>query len=166
MCHLLFAVGGIAKDDDRFILNLAGADREIEIACNRFAAELLVPAGSFPWHRLRAENLDDAVETIASRYRVSREVILRRLLDAGLVDAATYEERVAAWGEQYKAARAVRGGGGNYYATQATYLGEGFLRLAFGQYYAGQLTLQQLAGHLGMKAKNLPRLEDFVLGAR
>jgi Zn-dependent peptidase ImmA (M78 family) len=166
LCHLLFAVGGITKDDDRFVVSMAGVDREIEVACNHFAAEVLVPSGSFPWNELRARGLDDAVEAIAGQYRVSREVILRRLLDAGEVDEAAYEERVAAWNEQYNAARAARGGGGDYYATQATYLGEGFLRLAFGQYYAGQLTLPQLAGHLGMKAKNVPRLQDFVLGAR
>jgi Zn-dependent peptidase ImmA (M78 family) len=31
LCHLLFAVGGITKDDDRFVVSMAGVDREIEV---------------------------------------------------------------------------------------------------------------------------------------
>ena len=48
--HLLFAVSGITKDDAGFIRRMTGASRDIEVACNKFAAEFLVPAASFPWN--------------------------------------------------------------------------------------------------------------------
>jgi len=164
--HLLFAVGGITKEDIRYIGRLTGMNREIEVACNAFAAELLVPESSFPWGEFRGADLGAAVERIAIRYRVSREVILRRLLDHGVIDEQTYDERVAEWNQDFRRSRARRSGGGNFYATRAVYLGEGFLRLGFGQYLAGRLSLQELANHFGMKAKNVTRLQDFIIGGR
>jgi len=166
LAHLLFHVSGITKDDTRFIRRLTGASRDIEVACNRFAAEFLVPAASFPWDvfkKVTTDTLDNAVRNVASHFRVSREVILRRLLDEGLVDEDTYEAKAQQWYEEWKESRA-RMTGGNYYATQATYLGPSFLQLAFGKYYAGQLSLPELAGHLGVKARNIPGLEAFVGG--
>jgi Zn-dependent peptidase ImmA (M78 family) len=159
--HLLFAVSGITKDDTRFIRRLTGASRDIEVACNRFAAEFLVPAATFPWGEFRGKNLDPAIRAVATRYRVSREVILRRLLDRGLVDENTYETKAQQWSQEYLDARAEMSGG-NYYATQATYLGTTFLELAFSRFHAGTVTLSELADHLGVKARRVLRLEAFI----
>jgi len=164
--HLLFWVGGITKDDLRYIRRLTGTNRDIEVACNRFAAESLVPEASFPWREFQQADVFSSIDRVADRYRVSREVILRRLLDRGLVDEKIYDDRVAAWNKEFQESRAARAAGGNYYATQATYLGERYLQLAFAQYYAGRVSLEELAGHLGVKARNVPRLEDFLTGAR
>lgn len=161
--HLLFAVSGITKDDTGFIRRMTGASRDIEVACNKFAAEFLVPVASFPWEVFKNRDLDTAVRYVATRYSVSREVILRRLLDRGLVDEATYEAKAQQWNQEYLDSRAAMAGG-NYYATQATYLGPSFLQLAFGRYYAGKVTLTELADHLGVKARSIPRLEAFVGG--
>ncbi|SRR6266566_1918766 len=163
--HLLFAVSGITKDDLGFIRQLTGASRDIEVACNRFAAEFLVPAASFPWDvfRNRSVDIEQSVRTVATRYRVSREVILRRLLDRGLVDNDTYESLAARWSQEYLESRAGMSGG-NYYATRATYLGQSYMQLAFGRFYAGRVTLAELADHLGVKARSIPRLEAFLGG--
>lgn len=164
--HLLFEVGGITKDDIRYFERLSGSDREIEIASSHFASEFLVPEASFPWHEFQGVQIDPAVARFADKYRVSREVILRRLLDRGLVNRSTYEARVASWNKEYYEARTLQAAGGDYYATRAAYLGETFLRLAFGQYHAGRLSLQDLADHLRMKARNIARFEDFLVGNR
>jgi Zn-dependent peptidase ImmA (M78 family) len=105
--------------------------------------------------------LDATVKAVATRYRVSREVILRRLLDRELVTEATYEAKARAWSQEYLDSRAELSGG-NYYATQATYLGPSFLHLAFTQFHAGAVSLPELADHLGVKARLIPRLEAFV----
>ena len=160
--HLLFAVSGITKDDTGFIRRLTGASHSIEVACNRFAAEFLVPVATFPWREFQGADLDVAVRAVATRYRVSREVILRRLLDRGVVDDETYEAKAREWSEEYLKSREEMSGGGNYYATQATYLGPSFLNLAFSQFHAGNVSLSDLADHLGMKARSVPRLEAFI----
>jgi Zn-dependent peptidase ImmA (M78 family) len=163
LAHLLYSTGGITKNDSSFIEHLTGDARDTEIRCNEFAAEFLVPMTSFPWQEFRAADLDAFVSTQARRYNVSREVILRRLLDRGLVGQRLYSQKTTKWNQEYEKARQEKGGGGNYYATQASYFGEMFLRMAFNQYYRGMVTLEELAGHLRMKARNVSRLEEFML---
>jgi hypothetical protein len=53
---------------------------------------------------------------------------------------------------------------GSYYATQATYLGKAYLDLSFGRYYSGACSMEDLAGHLNIKAKSVPRLEAYLTG--
>jgi Zn-dependent peptidase ImmA (M78 family)/transcriptional regulator with XRE-family HTH domain len=163
--HLLHAVSGITKEDTGYIERLPGRAHAIEVFCNRFASEFLAPTPTFPWDDFRESDLDSFVQTQARRYNVSRTVILRKLLDRGLVDQGSYESKTAQWNLEFRRAREGRTGGGNYYATQASYLGESFLRLAFNQYYRGKVSLEQLAGHLRVKARNVARLEDYAVRA-
>lgn len=161
LAHVLVQTSGVTKADDRYIGSLAGEAKRIEVFCNRFAAELLVPEPGF---RRRVASLlvdEDAIAGLAEEYKVSREVILRRLLDLEIVSKSYYEEKVAQWREEY-AGRSGREGG-NYYATQVTYLGEKYLRLAFGRYYQGVISIQQLADFLNVRVSSVAGLEQFFL---
>lgn len=102
---------------------------------------------------------------LAGEYKVSREVILRRLLDLGLVSQAYYEARAARLRREYED-RPRSEGGGNYYATKASYLGEAFLRLAFGRYRQGAISVQQLADFLNIRVNRVPGLEQLFLQDR
>jgi len=160
VAHLLHGVNSITTLDGRFVDRMSGGPRSIEVACNQLAAEFLVPSDSFPWEEVDQADLVDSVTAIASAYKVSREVILRRVLDRGWIDSATYQDCVEKWVEESDFDR--EGLGGNYYYNQAAYLGDSFLRLAFSRYRAGLLSISELADHLGVKAKNIARLEDVV----
>ncbi len=85
----------------------------------------------------------------------------------GLVTKQRYEHDVKKWRDEYDAkvkADAESGkSGGNYYATQASYLGEKYMSLAFSNYYRGKISVEQLADYLNVSAKNIPGLEQFVL---
>lgn len=162
LAHLLYSISGITTVDMRYIDSLSGRSREVEIICNSFAAEFLVPSSNFPWVDFKRASLDHFVSSQAKRYNVSREVILRRLLDRGLVSQALYLKKSEQWNLEYQRPRQGRTGG-NYYATQATYLGEAFLQLAFTQYRLGKVSLDELASYLRIKARNVARLEDFLL---
>jgi Zn-dependent peptidase ImmA (M78 family) len=162
LAHLLYSVSSITMQDMTFIDHLSGRSHDIEVLCNRFAAEFLVPSSSFPWADFRRANLDTFVRSQATRYNTSREVILRRLLDRGLVSQGVYQRKSAQWNAEYLNSRQGRAGG-NYYATHAAYLGETFLRLAFTQYRLGKLSLDELADHLRIKGRNVGRFEDFVV---
>lgn len=165
LAHLLFRVSGITQDGED---EPAGEPiHAIEAACNRFAHEFLVPSAGFPWHELRnTRDFLQAVTTIAQRYNVSRLVILRKARDHGLVDGATYGALARVLGKEYLARRGSEGGGGSYYANQATYLGDAYLRLAFGQFHSGRVSLPELAEHLAVKARNVGKLEDFFLARK
>lgn len=164
LAHILFDVSSITRVDTSFIDRLTGEAGRIEVACNRFAAELLIPEDTFPWSDFAERPYDQSVGNVARRFNVSREVVLRRLLDAGRVTSAEYRAKVWEWFQEHQGMD--RGAGGNYYNTQAAYLGRAFLDLAFSQFYAGRVSLPELADHLGVKARNVGRLEETLLARR
>lgn len=168
LAHILAGTNGVTKTNDEYVAALDRDAKRVEIFCNRFAAEFLVPEHDL---RRRLEALsppnrsdDELLSTLANEYKVSREVVLRRFLDSGWIDRDEYHRRVAAWNHGYRERRrANRGTGGNYYATKAAYLGDSFLRLGFGRYYQGGISIQELAEHFAMKVSAIDGLEQFWL---
>ena len=159
LAHLLFRINGISKFNPSYIRDLHPPERRIEQFCNSFAAELLLPSADFD-QQLRDIRINEvSVERLANRYCVSREAVMRRLLDKGLVSQELYEEKAAEWAAQ---AEQKNTEGGNYYATQAAYLGEHYLKLVLGKHYQGRISLDQVADYLGVKPKNVAALEEFT----
>ena len=152
----------MTKKDDRYIELLSGQPRRIEIFCNQLAAELLVPIADLRPAVKRFGTDDEAVAQIAGLYKVSRELILRRFLGMGLVTQQQYQRKAAQWIEEYEAAAFAKGGG-NYYATHASYLSERYARLAFSNYYRGTISMEQLADYLNVSVRTVPGLEQLVL---
>ena len=165
MGHLLYGFNHLERSDvGRYVEALAGHDRSVEIACNRFAGEFLVPTSHFLEYASSVfsdEINDDAISLVARRYRVSREVVLRKCLNQDWVGNAFYSEKVREWNEQ--SSEQDRGfGGGNYYANQGTYLGTKYTALAFRGYYQGAYDIDQLSGYLDVSAANISGLENWL----
>ena len=161
LAHLLLGESGITRG-----INPVG--EQIEVFCNQFAAEFLVPSGNLETVLDYPVYNDAAIEELANYYKVSRPVILLKLVDRGIFTFEDYWQKTEQWNEEYES-RLERGvgaespGGGNYYNTRAVYLGYRFMELAFSKYYQGQCSMEELAEHLNVKAKNLPGLEDCLL---
>jgi Zn-dependent peptidase ImmA (M78 family) len=168
--HVILNANGVTKSNDRYISSLVGDAKEIEIFCNKFAAEFLVPSYDLDQQMNLHEPLEQQIKRLADRYNVSREVILRKFLDKNLVSAAYYEEKARQWIEEYQKyaqlQKEKRKGkpSGDYYATQAVYLGYKYMTLAFNKYYEGRVSREQLADYLNVKVKNISQLENAFLG--
>jgi len=162
LAHILLNSSGITKTDTSYIAALSGADKSIEVFCNFFSGEFLVPSADFELRYDPARDPKTSSEELAEYYNVSREVVLRRLLDRGMVTQSYYEEMAGTWIDQFEDAKGKRTGG-DYYATKAVYLGDSYLNLVFSQYYEGRLTPEQVAGYLDVKATNLEGLERHML---
>lgn len=162
LAHVLVRSSGITKTDYSYISSLSGAERSIEVFCNAFAGEFLVPSSDFEIRFDPQQPVEQSTTDLASYYSVSREVILRKLLDRGIVSQEYYEEMGQNWIEEFEESRK-SGRGGNYYATQAEYLGDRYMNLAFSQYYEGNISLQELASYLNIKAKSVEGLERQML---
>ena len=161
LAHLLLGENGITRG-----INPVG--EQIEIFCNQFAAEFLVPFGDLKTRFNDSLYDDTAIEELASCYKVSRPVILLRLVNRGTLTQDDYRQKAAQWTEEYESRLEGRTGGespsgGNYYNTHAVYLGYRFIELAFSRYHEGQCSIEELADHLNVKVKNLSRLEDCLL---
>ena len=160
LAHLLLRVNAISKFDRSYVDLLPQKEKRIEQFCNAFAAELLVPFQDFGAQVKSLTRIDDrTVAQLAWHYHVSREVILRRILDRGLVDQTYYETKVRQWAAEKEDS----GSGGNANATQASYLGEKYLRLVFGKHYQGKINLEQVADYLGVRSKRVAELEAIML---
>jgi Zn-dependent peptidase ImmA (M78 family)/transcriptional regulator with XRE-family HTH domain len=163
--HLLHGANGVTKNNDSYLANLTNRYRAIEVFCNSFASSVLVPASEFQKHMSLDFYDDRVVERLAGQYKVSREMILRRALDADLVDTAHYVLKAAQWTRQAEHAieRQKQKRGGNYFANQAIYLGPAFLQLAFRHYYRGGCSREQLAEYLNVKVPSLEGLEPYAM---
>ena len=163
LAHLLFNVSGISKFEASYVNRLPMAERRIEQFCNKIAAEILIPSADFIQQIAgfpgNAESVQDHLyANLASRYGVSREAVLRRLLDMERVGQAFYEQKAKFWASQKKA-----GAGGDWYASQNTYLSERFAREVIGRHYRNQISVEQASEFLGIKAKNFSGLEQRIL---
>ncbi|MDH3269452.1 MAG: ImmA/IrrE family metallo-endopeptidase, partial [Ignavibacteria bacterium] len=111
LAHLLLNLGGITKVDDSYINFLKDSDKRLEIFSNEFAAELLVPTKDFEKY-FDFKNWEyDSVNYAARRYKVSREVILRKLLDRNLIGKREYNKKASEWTKEYLSAKKKLGGG-------------------------------------------------------
>jgi Zn-dependent peptidase ImmA (M78 family) len=85
--HILFGVNGITDVEEDYLNFMKNSEYSLEVACNRFAAEVLVPSSSFREDISAFEAAgQEIIPELAKKYSVSREVILRRLLDLGAID--------------------------------------------------------------------------------
>jgi len=157
LAHLLFRTSGIDTRSDDYIPRLKGDDRRIEILCNRFAAQFLVPEAELD-RALKGQGANEATaELLAARYHVSREAIFRRFLDRGLVNQKAYEEAAEKWTLQRQGA----GGGGDYYWTKLAYLGREYVSLMLREYHRNRIDESQLAEYLDTKPRNVGSLEEY-----
>lgn len=159
LAHLLVGSSGIDTRNDEFVGSLTGKSKRIEVLCNEFASEFLVPSMDFCRQEDFANASEENLSKLSKRYNVSKEVILRRLLNMELISNDDYSSRVEIWKLRRKTKRST---GGDYYKTQGAYLGERYLSLAFSKYYQKKISWDELSGYLGVKTKNLRKMEDLM----
>lgn len=156
LAHLFFETGGIDTQIEDYIEHLQGENRQIEILCNKFSGEFLVPSDDFD-EQLKKHSLD--FDKLSSIYHVSKEVLLRKALEKGLIDRLTYEEQVNMWKAGSSKKTSNKAGGPSYYLIKSIYLGEKYIERSFAKYYQNRISMEELAGYLGVKVKNLPGME-------
>jgi Zn-dependent peptidase ImmA (M78 family) len=162
LAHLLFRTSGIDTLDNRYVDDLPERQKQIEVMCNRFAAQFLVPAEAFAEALRGHEPSERTAEYLAARFHVSREFIYRKFLDRGLIEQDDYTQAAQRWKKQKQA-----GSGGDPYRSKLTYLGRDYVALAFNQYYQNKIDDTKLGEYLDMKPKNVGTLEEyFVKGGR
>ena len=141
LAHLLFATSGIDAIEE--IDARPGVGSRIEVICNQFAAEFLMPQAEFVRARANAPATEETAEQLAALFNVSRELVFRRFLDRGEISAATYRDASERWANQRQ-----EGSGGDYYRTQLAYLGRDYISLAFSAFYQNRIDESQLASYL------------------
>ncbi len=172
--HLMLHDGGLCD-----VLDETSREQErIEVFCNRVAGAVLVPRS---WlldeDEVRRQKsgawADETIVLLSQRYRVSREVILRRLLVLGRTSEAFYRKKRRELEAEFEARQEE--------ALQRKLLGETtpgfvtpsrmavstagplFVRLVLSSYHREKITASDLAGFLEVRLKHLPKIEQAVM---
>lgn len=161
LAHLLLGENDVTR-------GIGSGSGKMENFCDQFAAEFLVPSDDLKTHLTFPIYNDKVIQELADHYKVSRPVILLKLVNSGIYTQKNYWQKINQWTKEHE--RSIKktedskvSSGGSYYNTLATYLGYGFMELAFGKYRQGHCSVEQLAEHLNVKVKHLPQLEDCLL---
>jgi Zn-dependent peptidase ImmA (M78 family) len=129
---------------------LNGYRRE-EVWCNAVAAELLVPLASIRAAVQPNEPLETTVSRLARQFKVSSLVILRRLLDAGVLTRAAFDQAWAAERERHRAiADNGTGSGGDFYRTTLSRVSKRFARALVESTLEGQTLYRDAFRMLGV----------------
>lgn len=161
LAHLWLGQGGVSS-----FRELLPSDHEVEIFCNKVAAEFLIPTREMHEAWEAVQHRDDPFGRVARMFKVSPVVAARRALDLGLVSRRHY----FGFYEAYKAAAAARKaravGGGNFYLTMGVRLGKRFPAAVFSAAKEGRLAYRdayQLTGLSGATYDRFGREFGFAV---
>lgn len=135
---------------------------DIELWCNKVAAEILVPIKIFRTELKKGEALQDCLSRLARHFKVSTLVILRRLYDAGEISREhfwkSYEEELA------RLLAVQKPSGGDFYLTQGARVGKRFARALIANTLEGQTLHRDAFRLLGFSKLSTFRELGHALG--
>jgi len=164
MTHLLLRSSGVCDLDTR--PDRPPAQQRTEVFCNHVAGACLVPQDDLlarPVVRQHQGDAwgDDELGGLARTYRVSREVVLRRLVILGLASPAFYEQKRIEFQKQYRERRREKG-----FVPQSTNIlsaaGRPFVRVVLEAFYEDRITASDVSDYLGVRLKHLDRIGESV----
>jgi Zn-dependent peptidase ImmA (M78 family)/transcriptional regulator with XRE-family HTH domain len=136
---------------------------QIEIYCNRIAAEILVPSEILlemdvvKVHGLNKMTWNyNELKYLAGKFCVSQEVILRRLLTHKRTNLSFYQE----FRDSQRHDKETKQPGGDYYRKIIAKNGQLFLNLALQGYYQEKLSASSLFDFIQVKISNISKLEE------
>ena len=110
--------------------------------------ELLAPLAVVRAELLPGEELDETLKRLARWFKVSTLVILRRLLDAGVLDRAGFD---AAWQAELNRLAPFALGGGHFYRTTLSRVSRRFAQALVASTLEGQTLYRDAFRMLGVR---------------
>ena len=163
LAHLALHAGGVCN------LKTPGrartTDQKIEVFCNHVAGAVLVPRSALQaepsvtgkWHA--SSWPEEQLRTLANRFGVSQEVVLRRLLINGHASRDLYRAKR----EEYQLRKPrVKKESFPFPPSSRTIRDNGnvLINLILNAHYQNRITASRLSEHLGVRLKHLPKIQD------
>jgi Zn-dependent peptidase ImmA (M78 family)/DNA-binding XRE family transcriptional regulator len=167
--HLLLNETGICMMDEEE--GFSNESEAIERFCNHFAGAVLVPQSALLSHetvrayRNSVTRPDEMYAELSKSFKVSQEVILRRLLISNLVSVNFYKQKRKEWEEKARGAKP-RGRWGRQNPPKKCIQENGipFISLVFESYNGEKITYNEMADYLGIRLKHIPKIEQLIRG--
>ena len=141
---------------------LQPADDEVELACNRLAAEFLVPSAEIGdlWPVVQQQL--DRFQVIARHFKVSELVAARRAQDLGLITKPEFLDFYQVYRESEQRTAAQGQGGGNFYFNQNLRVGRRFAGTVLRAVREGRLLYHEAHRLTDLSGKNFERYARFL----
>jgi Zn-dependent peptidase ImmA (M78 family) len=156
LAHLWIGRGGIFNFEE-----MQPANDEVELFCNRSAAEFLVPAAELRASWAEAQEVDEPFQFLARHFKVSPLVAARRSLDLGLLPRLEFFEFYRKYQEDERRQRR-KSSGGDFYATQGGRVGERFANAVFRAVKEGRLLYRDAYRLTGLHGKTFDRYAESL----
>ncbi len=163
--HLLLNQGGIC--DWSAIGSDKSSEHSVEVFCNAAAAAALVPSERFRTEvKTRSSSSKQSVDNLlvddlSRLFKVSKEVIVRRLASLDFISKQDYqhwrEANESAWFDGNKKRR---GGRVDYHVRLLGWNGKPYTKQVLEAYYSGSITLSEVAGYLDTRVSHISKLEQ------
>jgi len=166
LVHIMLRDGGLCDTQENHPRPVG--EQETEVFCNHVAGAVLVPlkelslAKSVIDNQSRHEWSMQQLRELSQHFGASREVILRRLLIAGLTSHAYYQRMRSQFELEYREMQ--RGGMVPPFRKAISSAGTYFARLVLNNYYQENLTARDVSDLLNVRLKHMPKIEREVMG--
>ncbi|MFC3229371.1 XRE family transcriptional regulator [Marinibaculum pumilum] len=165
--HLMLREGGICdfEEDDR------SPSQAVEVFCNAVAGAALLPSSDLLGDPVVVDHgrgpawSDAELQDLSRRHRVSREVVLRRLLRFERTTPGFYRQTRQRFLQEYVRARESSTGFAPPSTLAVARLGKPFARLVLRSYRSERISLNAVSDYLGVRVKHLPKIEELVAAA-
>lgn len=161
-CHVLLEKGALCS-----IVELDADRYQDEVFCNAVSGAVLVPKRLLleepivQSHVSANEWRDEEIGSLKKKFKVSSEVILRRLLSLDLTTPEFYKKMRDKWNKQPKP-KSEGGGGEEGYQTTLRTHPKIFIRTVLNALNKNDITLVDVSYLLDMKLKHLKNLEEHL----
>jgi Zn-dependent peptidase ImmA (M78 family) len=156
LAHLWLGRGGVVS-----LENMQPANNEVELFCNRVAAEFLVPATELRALWRDAQEAEEPLQFLARHFKVSPIVAARRALDLQLMSRREFFDFYREYKEDERRQRRTSSGG-DFYATQGTRIGERFASAVIRAVKEGRLLYRDAYRLTGLHGKTFDRYAEYL----
>lgn len=157
LSHILIDTDNILNEEE------SNYQSPIEVFCNKLASEVLVPSKDLltRFSKYIYPLDDENIEMISKKYKVSKYVIVRKLLDNEILNEKEYSKYVT---QMYSQVRENSGGGGSYYTNKISALGKTYINKVLESYNNGRIGELEVTNFLNIKLDKLGALEQKLTG--
>jgi Zn-dependent peptidase ImmA (M78 family) len=171
LAHIALGQSGVSDLQINELMR-APSGANVEVFCNRVAAEALMPKelllneNIIRQHGQSLEWDEQDIKQLARSYGVSREAMLVRLLNFRLTNQVFLEKKQAEYRAEYERKKLVdlakpsKDIPRDMPQETISNFGQSFVRLVLGNYHQDRLTLSEVSGYLGLKTRHVQTLED------
>lgn len=135
---------------------------EVEIWCNKVAAEFLMPALEVHGCWEQAQRAEEPFQALARRFKVSAIVAARRALDLGLIEKKTFFDFYNAYIDDERRKEAKHASGGSFWNNQNVRVGQRFGHAVVRAAREGKLLYREAYHLTGMHGETFTKFAETL----